>query len=144
MDFSPADLSIQLDSALSALELEKQSSNSKPVSSGRWTKSEHQRFVEGLKLFGKDWKKVEDYVGTRNGAQVRSHAQKFFKRLHREFTVDSKTQNIPANSHANKENQPMEKEKSSPGAISELTLNAMNQLEFRPYSKGEGLGVQSK
>ncbi|MCU0824234.1 MAG: SANT/Myb-like DNA-binding domain-containing protein [Leptospira sp.] len=27
---------------------------------------------------GKDWKKVENYVRTRSGSQVRSHAQKFF------------------------------------------------------------------
>ena len=27
-----------------------------------------------LKLFGKDWKRVEDYIGTRTGAQIRSHA----------------------------------------------------------------------
>jgi hypothetical protein len=27
-----------------------------------------------LKLYGKDWKKVEDFIGTRTGAQIRSHA----------------------------------------------------------------------
>lgn len=52
---------------------------------GRWTKEEHQRFIEGLKLFGKNWKKVEEHVGTRNGAQIRSHAQKFFNRLDKEL-----------------------------------------------------------
>ena len=31
-----------------------------------------------LRLYGKDWKKVEKYIGTRSGAQIRSHAQKFF------------------------------------------------------------------
>jgi SHAQKYF class myb-like DNA-binding protein len=51
---------------------------------GRWTKEEHQKFVEGLKKFGKNWKQVEDYVGTRNGTQIRSHAQKFFLRLERD------------------------------------------------------------
>jgi len=25
---------------------------------GRWTKDEHFRFLEALKLFGKEWKKV--------------------------------------------------------------------------------------
>jgi SHAQKYF class myb-like DNA-binding protein len=56
-------------------------------SSGRWTKEEHQKFVEGLRKFGKNWKQVEEYVGTRNGAQIRSHAQKFFNRLEREYNV---------------------------------------------------------
>lgn len=31
--------------------------------------------------YGKDWKKVEQYVKTRTGSQIRSHAQKFFTKL---------------------------------------------------------------
>lgn len=38
-----------------------------------------------LKLFGKDWKKVEDHIGTRTGAQIRSHAQKYFLRIENEL-----------------------------------------------------------
>ena len=38
-----------------------------------------------LKLYGKDWKKVEDYIGTRTGAQIRSHAQKYFLRIEKEI-----------------------------------------------------------
>lgn len=47
---------------------------------GRWTKDECRRFEEALRKFGKHWKKVEAYVGTRSGTQVRSHAQKYFLR----------------------------------------------------------------
>lgn len=54
-------------------------------SNGRWTREEHQRFLEAIKNFGKNWKKVEDFVGTRTGAQIRSHAQKFFLRLEKEL-----------------------------------------------------------
>lgn len=32
--------------------------------------------MKGIELFGKDWKKVQQYVGTRTSAQARSHAQK--------------------------------------------------------------------
>jgi len=32
-----------------------------------------------IELFGKNWKKVTAYVGTRISAQVRSHAQKVLK-----------------------------------------------------------------
>lgn len=53
--------------------------------SGRWTKEEHQRFIEGLTKYGKNWKKVEEHIGTRSGAQIRSHAQKFFIRLTKEY-----------------------------------------------------------
>lgn len=40
-----------------------------------------QLFILGLELFGRNWKRVEHYVGTRTGAQVRSHAQKYFNKL---------------------------------------------------------------
>ena len=38
----------------------------------------HLRFVDALNLFGKNWKKVEEQVASRSGAQIRSHAQKYF------------------------------------------------------------------
>ena len=39
-------------------------------------------------LFGKQWIKVEQHIGTRSGAQIRSHAQKFFNRLEKEAKID--------------------------------------------------------
>ncbi len=48
---------------------------------GRWTKEEHRRFVEAYRLFGKNWKKVQEYVGTRTTTQARSHAQKYFSKM---------------------------------------------------------------
>lgn len=75
--------------------INKPSSNkSGSKATGRWTKEEHQRFVEGLKKFGKNWKLVEEHVGTRNGAQIRSHAQKFFNRLEREFNLKFEDLNL--------------------------------------------------
>lgn len=82
--------------------------------SGRWSRGEHDKFIEGnyslylvrsvidlylntliqefkitfliaMRLYGKDWKKVETHIGTRSGAQIRSHAQKFFNRVEKEF-----------------------------------------------------------
>lgn len=48
---------------------------------GRWTCLEHFKFLEALKLFGKEWQKVQKHVFTRTSAQARSHAQKFFAKL---------------------------------------------------------------
>ena len=51
--------------------------------SGRWTDEEHKRFLEAEKLYGKDWKLIENYIGTRTAAQTRSHAQKYYRTLNR-------------------------------------------------------------
>ena len=52
---------------------------------GRWTQEEHDKFIEGLKLFGKDWRRIEEHIGSRTCSQIRSHAQKYFNRLHRDI-----------------------------------------------------------
>lgn len=57
-------------------------------STGRWTQKEHILFIEGLKIYGKNWKKVESYIGTRTGTQIRSHAQKFFNRIKKEYDTE--------------------------------------------------------
>ena len=48
---------------------------------GRWVKEEHDKFLQGLKLYGKDWKNIQTLVETRTAAQVRSHAQKYFAKI---------------------------------------------------------------
>lgn len=47
----------------------------------KWTDEEHHKFLQGLQLYGKRWNEIQAFVGTRICAQVRSHAQKFFKRM---------------------------------------------------------------
>lgn len=42
--------------------------------------------MKAIEIFGKDWKKVQEYVGTRTSAQSRSHAQKV---LAKEPTINS-------------------------------------------------------
>ncbi|KRX10483.1 Homeodomain protein [Pseudocohnilembus persalinus] len=68
------------------------SNNLKQFEEGRWSKEEHQRFLDAIELYNKNWKKVEEHVGTRNGAQIRSHAQKFFNKIKKE--VKKKNQGL--------------------------------------------------
>jgi SHAQKYF class myb-like DNA-binding protein len=42
--------------------------------SGKWTDEEHKKFLEGLKLFGKNWNQIQRFIGTRSCPQTRSHA----------------------------------------------------------------------
>lgn len=51
-----------------------------------WSTSEHERMLEGLRLYKRDWAKVTQFVGTRSAAQVRSHAQKYFDKVTRDKT----------------------------------------------------------
>lgn len=56
---------------------------------GRWTRLEHFKFLEALKLFGKEWQAVQKHVYTRTSTQARSHAQKFFVKLDKkQLTLD--------------------------------------------------------
>ena len=52
----------------------------KPVSSGRWTTDEHQLFLQGVQLYGREWKKMQPLIKTRSIVQIRTHAQKVFKK----------------------------------------------------------------
>lgn len=52
--------------------------------SGRWTPAEHEAFLQGLKVYGREWKKVATCIPTRTSAQIRSHAQKYFAKVSRE------------------------------------------------------------
>ena len=47
---------------------------------GKWSEDEHNRFLQGIKEYGRDWMEVTKWVGTRTVEQIRSHAQKFFKK----------------------------------------------------------------
>ncbi|GJD09915.1 NADH-cytochrome b5 reductase 1 [Galdieria sulphuraria] len=50
----------------------------------KWTEEEEKRFLEALNLFGRDWQKCAEYMGTRDANNFRSHAQKYFIRLYKQ------------------------------------------------------------
>ena len=58
---------------------------------GRWDKNEHLRFLSGCLQYGNNWKKVETCVKTRTSTQIRSHAQKYIKKLEKKYYPNSNT-----------------------------------------------------
>ena len=65
-----------------------ESSSLANINNGRWTDEEHQKFVDALRLHGKDWNLIQEYIGSRTSAQIRSHAQKYFSKLFKEGKLD--------------------------------------------------------
>ena len=51
--------------------------------------------MPGLRIHGKNWKKIEELVVTRTGSQIRSHGQKFFLKAKKLYTSNiSESENI--------------------------------------------------
>ena len=40
--------------------------------------------IVGVMKFGRDWKRIEKDITSRNGSQIRSHAQKYFNKIQQE------------------------------------------------------------
>ena len=48
---------------------------------GRWSEEEHDKFLEGLVLYGIKWKNFKQLIKSRSLNQIRSHAQKFYLKM---------------------------------------------------------------
>ena len=46
----------------------------------RWNMNEKNLFLEGYRIYGKQWVKVAKHIGTRNRIQVRSYYLKWIQR----------------------------------------------------------------
>lgn len=61
--------------------LQKKTISNKNIMISRWSKEEQKKFAQAILKYGINWKKIQEYVGTRNMTQIRSHAQKFLIKL---------------------------------------------------------------
>ena len=61
---------------------------------GRWTREEHDAFLTGIRMYGKEWKKVAAKVKTRTVVQTRTHAQKYFQKLQKARTGTSELKKV--------------------------------------------------
>ena len=48
---------------------------------GRWTLKEHIQYLQALEKYGLNWKNISDLIPSRTPNQIRSHSQKFYKKL---------------------------------------------------------------
>ncbi|KAG6777277.1 hypothetical protein POTOM_017094 [Populus tomentosa] len=51
-----------------------------------WSEPEHDKFLEALQLFDRDWKKIGAFIGSKTIIQIRSHAQKYFLKVQKSGT----------------------------------------------------------
>ena len=60
----------------------------KGATAGRWNATEHMAFLQGLAVYGREWKRVAADIPSRSASQVRSHAQKYFSKLQKDQDDD--------------------------------------------------------
>ncbi|KAJ7530265.1 hypothetical protein O6H91_15G087000 [Diphasiastrum complanatum] len=78
-----------------------------------WTDQEHEKFLEALQLFDRDWKKIESFVGTKSVIQIRSHAQKYFLKVQKNGTGE----HVPPPRPKRKSAQPYPQKASKNGSV---------------------------
>ena len=64
-----------------SMELNEDENDNNNIINGRWSQEEHLLFIKGCLLYGNNWKEVQNYIQTRSCSQIRSHSQKYFKKL---------------------------------------------------------------
>ncbi len=60
---------------------------------GKWSDEEHENFILGILKYGNKWKKVQQIIKTRSSDQARTHAQKFFLKIKKQYNLDEKNSN---------------------------------------------------
>ena len=61
---------------------------------GRWTEDEHERFINALRKYGKDWGMIQREVKTRKITNIRAHGQKFLLKLVKDMEENDESTKI--------------------------------------------------
>ncbi|GLE05463.1 hypothetical protein PINS_up014476 [Pythium insidiosum] len=108
---------------------------------GRWTSEEHAAFLEGIRLYGKDWRRVAQVVSTRSAVQTRTHAQKYLLKFAGRFPFDTEgnkdSTSVSSGREASEHRGDFKDEDAStsgPGPAKKSSVEAMAMLLNSPAS----------
>ncbi|KAJ0394661.1 hypothetical protein P43SY_007946 [Pythium insidiosum] len=99
---------------------------------------EHAAFLEGIRLYGKDWRRVAQVVSTRSAVQTRTHAQKYLLKFAGRFPFETEGNKDSTSVSSNREAPDGLKEDEAPvGSVEpakKSSVEAMAMLLNSPAS----------
>lgn len=109
-----------------------------------WSEQEHDKFLEALQLFDRDWKKIEAFVGSKTVIQIRSHAQKYFLKVQKNGTRE----HVPPPRPKRKASHPYPQKASKNVPVSQQVSPAFppaaTQLDSGYYPRAESSSILTK